>query len=320
VNEHEKHLFLIFDAIRSLGSSEDGAMTRMRCLQIVAAAVLLGQSAVALGIIGRHDVDGALYASYADLFPSTCMITLDGSCIGSGVLITPGYVLTAAHVARLFDGSGEAVHLSDGRVVGVSQSMIYPFYSGLIFDIAIVRMEYGVPDIIPTPPYDSFLSPGMDISLAGYGVIGDGIHGAWDGIAGEALWAATNRVESVFFDSSEFTVNLDAPGSGSATVLEGLGAPGDSGGPTFLWTSDGWRVCGLISRGSERLQYGNQMISTQVAPYLDSFVVAAMSEWGEPPLYVPSPSAFVLTALGVTGVARRRLRDAFSIQDRNRCS
>jgi MYXO-CTERM domain-containing protein len=181
-------------------------------------------------------------------------------------------------------------------------------------------MEYGVPDIIPTPPYDSFLSPGMDISLAGYGVIGDGLHGAWDGIAGEALWAATNRVESVLFGSSEFMMDLDAPGSGEATVLEGIAAPGDSGGPAFLCTSDGWRVCGLTSRGQEDLEYGTFMISTQVAPYLDSFVVAAMSEWGEPPLYIPSPSAFGLAALGVAGVARRRLRDALSIQDRNKCS
>lgn len=293
-------------------------MTRMCCLQTVAAAVLLGQSVVALGIIGRHDVDGSLYASYAELFPSTCMITLDGSCIGSGVLISPGYVLTAAHVARRFDGSGEAVRLSDGRVAGVSQSMIHPFYSGLIFDIAIIRMEYGVSDIAPTPPYDSPLSSGMEVSLAGYGYIGDGIRGPWDRIAGTTLWAATNRIDSVLYGDSEFTMYLDAPGSSSVTALEGIAAPGDSGGPAFLWTSDGWRVCGLTSGGHESMHYGTLMVSTQVAPFLDSFVIAAMSEWGEPPLSIPSPSPFVLAALGVAGVARRRSRNAPSIQGRNR--
>jgi hypothetical protein len=156
VHENEVSLFRASGTTRLLRPREEDAVTRLYYWGVLATAVVLGDSAVSFGVIGRHDVGGSFYAAYAEQFPSACMITLDGSCIGSGVLITPGYVLTAAHVAQLFDGSGESVRFVDGRIVGISQTVIYPGYSlGSRFDIAVIRMSYGLSDIDPTPVYDS---------------------------------------------------------------------------------------------------------------------------------------------------------------------
>jgi V8-like Glu-specific endopeptidase len=61
-------------------------------------ATLLTQSSVALAILVRSDRDMAQYVSSAEKFPAVCLLCLDEIAGGTGTLIAPQWVLTAAHV------------------------------------------------------------------------------------------------------------------------------------------------------------------------------------------------------------------------------
>ena len=62
-------------------------------------------------------------------------------------------------------------------------------------------------------------------------------------------------------------------GSGNSTAtplpLEASTAPGDSGGPAFVYTNDAWRVHGVVSYGTDNSTYGDVTIYTRIASHYD---------------------------------------------------
>ena len=108
-----------------------------------------------------------------DKYP--CVIGLhrvNKSFVGSGVLITPYYILTAGHC---IDGDDiTEVHLFDGRVFCVRQLIHHPYYSigkYVMNDIGIIALDEPILDV---EIYD--LCPDLlqmykfqDIDLCGYG-------------------------------------------------------------------------------------------------------------------------------------------------------
>jgi hypothetical protein len=62
-------------------------------------------------------------------------------------------------------------------------------------------------------------------------------------------------------------------GSGTSTAtalpLEASTAPGDSGGPAFVYTNDAWRVHGVVSYGTDDSTYGDVTIYTRIASHYE---------------------------------------------------
>lgn len=108
-----------------------------------------------------------------DKYP--CVVSLhkaDKSFVGSGVLISPYYILTAGHCINA-DNITE-IHLFDGRVFCVRELIHHPYYSigeHVLNDIGIIALDEPVLDV---QIYD--LCPNVlnvykfqDIDISGYG-------------------------------------------------------------------------------------------------------------------------------------------------------
>lgn len=88
--------------------------------------------------------------------------------------------------------------------------------------------------------------------------------------------AESKNALSENFDVSGRTVLEEARlilGSGNSTAtplpLEASTAPGDSGGPAFVYTNDAWRVHGVVSYGTDNSTYGDVTIYTRIASHYD---------------------------------------------------
>ena len=78
-----------------------------------------------LGIVIRHDRDDAKYQELGARFPAVANVLPDGT----GVLVAPGFVLTAAHVARGFASRSPRVVI-DGREYRVDRIYTHPAWTG----------------------------------------------------------------------------------------------------------------------------------------------------------------------------------------------
>src|SRR4051812_48577448 len=108
----------------------------MRRACILSAAVLLSSVASnAYGIVRRNDVADTSYRALGDSLPSTGFIITDTFSSGSGVLISPQWVLTAAHVvdtaadATVVFGSAGLNGWAAGTGYEINQIVIHPGFS-----------------------------------------------------------------------------------------------------------------------------------------------------------------------------------------------
>ncbi len=108
-----------------------------------------------------------------DKYP--CVVSLhkvDKTFVGSGVLISPYYILTAGHCIN--ENNITEIHLFDGRVFCVRELIHHPYYSigkYVLNDIGIIALDHPILDV---KIYD--LCPDVlkvykfqDIDLSGYG-------------------------------------------------------------------------------------------------------------------------------------------------------
>lgn len=242
-----------------------------------------------------------------DRFRSVGMISLqDGSEFtrGSGVLIAPNWVLTAAHVVRNTTGtisfglgSNAAAPIGFSRVL---ESKIHPSYVGnsLIGDIALLRLEtpmtFSLPATLYRGPAPSFPSFNPIAYTAGFGQFGI-VNGE---LKSDLLMrAGANVVTSArsIFD----TWNVDTGSANDRVDMEWKGAPGDSGGGWFI-DVNGESQLGAISV-SVSLPYNGAGVTSgtsvsRFAPWIDSTITA-----------VPEPcSLALLCTTGAFLVFRRR--------------
>ncbi len=225
--------------------------------------LLLAVSSGAGAVVIRDDVDDARYRVPASEFPA--LADMPGE--GHGVLITPQWVITAAHVLPRHHALEQVV--INGKARAVERVVVHPGYAGLpealaeqavatgewmlavvqiasSDDIALVRLKHPVTDVTPVALHVHGDELGRTVEILGKGATGTGVAGQDpDGSHRTVLRRAFNTVTSAH--ERWFCYVFDAPAS--ALPLEGKTGSGDSGGPVLVQVEGQRRLAGLASWG-----------------------------------------------------------------------
>ena len=212
-------------------------------------------------IVIRHDVSDDRYRAMAARFPAVGHF----GRAGTGTLVAPSWVLTAAHVASRLRS---ATFTLGERPYAIQNVTLHPDWKAMgPHDIALVRLAAPVADVPPLTLYERDDEAGREVVFVGHGGTGNGVQGVRrdeDGLKR----AATNRVDRVDADWLFFT--FDPPES--ASELEGISGPGDSGGPALIQLDGVYRVAGVSVWGKPgargRGTYGAQEGYTRVSAHV----------------------------------------------------
>jgi hypothetical protein len=193
-----------------------------------------------------------------------------------------GYIITAAHVFDDIAAGRTFIRTSGGAIIRGSRFWIHPRWRAGKkeqhggYDIAILRLAAPVTDVrTPATLYGGEAEQGARAVIVGYGTRGVAPFGhGWrfGPRAGDTRTAAENIidvVEAVDLANTEedwgnsLEIDLDEPGPGKnrygdgepVSPLEGILAPGDSGGALWIRTARGWRVAGVNSSGDPGADY-----------------------------------------------------------------
>lgn len=217
----------------------------------------------ALAVVGRADRSDADRLQLAQRFESVGRVLPDGGC----TLIAPGWALTAAHVAASLP-EGARVRFGDEEVV-VAQVIVHPQGTAPPgrppeVDLALLRFATPVLHAQPVALYRGREELGRRVHIVGFGDFGS---------AGAALTRADGKARAVSNEVSDagprrIFVSFDAPPGG--TPDEGVGGPGDSGGPAFVEV-EGVALLAGVSSGSEGRpgEYGLTDVYTRVSSYAE---------------------------------------------------
>ncbi len=202
--------------------------------------------------------------------------------IGSAVAIDRHWVLTAGHnYDTNHDGlldqglSSEIIFNTGYGVTTLTPTAAYvnPQYTGfdnpyISFDLTLVYFANALPSYIPTYSlYREGLSVGDQIYFVGYGYSG---YGDVSGEGGdnnltvrpdyETRRVGSNIVDSIYSDrpgADNHVYELDfddpstvgMPGGSLGNDIEAMTAPGDSGGPAFVFVNGEYYVAGITTYG-----------------------------------------------------------------------
>ncbi|WP_100642631.1 S1 family peptidase [Alteromonas facilis] len=203
-------------------------------------------------IIIRHDVPDEQYRATINDFPALATLYVDGA---HGTLIAPEWVVTAAHAS--FCIKPKSTILINGRIRQIGQLYVHPDYQpGESHDIALMQLSAPALDVTPAKLYQKEDEEGLVAWFIGIGGTGNGELGETidNALNNGLLRQAQNRIHAaqgpllIFeFDKGE-----------QALPLEGVSGGGDSGGPAFIRTQNGFELLGVSSRftGGSIGQYG----------------------------------------------------------------
>jgi len=259
-----------------------------------------------------------------------------GGHMGSGALLTPRHVLTAAHVFDTDDNGTSNVtpsqvsfYVNNGPTPTIVDAVaidLHPQFTGfnnptVNDDLAIVTLAEAVPAGVPYYPlWSQPVSAGTQTQQVGYGRGGDGVSGytvsasltvkrvganVFDLFEGDDDPPPGNGIAEVWyadFDGPTSATNLFG-GLTLGNNVETTLAPGDSGGPSFIDVGGQLYIVGVdtfafsTTSGPSIPLFGSGCGGMLVEPYLG---------WIDG--IIPEPATAMLLAAGLVGLVLRRKR------------
>lgn len=223
-------------------------------------------------IIIRHDVSDQKYIQFAEELSATSAIVHYNATDLAGTLISPQWVLSAAHVAETIRDGHKLI--INGDSIGIEKIFIHEEWKeNNRPDLALIKLDQTVGDVEPIGLYDKQDEVGKDIIVAGIGDFGTGLTGPV-GNPG-TMRAATNLVDGISGDGQYIYWEFDGPESEKVTDLEGISGPGDSAGPALIKIDNRYLIVGISSGQSSRStggkpgRYGVVEYYTRVSVFTD---------------------------------------------------
>ncbi|MCX5656233.1 MAG: trypsin-like serine protease [Planctomycetota bacterium] len=309
---------------------------RPTLLAMVAVLLVLGLASTASAITIRDDRSQSQYLALGSqaIYGSVGRIdeaTSSANYIGSGTLIAQNWVLTAGHMVS----GATAMNFTIGGSTYKASTWIYhPLWNGNVtlgYDIGLAQLATPVKGIAPATRYTGSSELGKVATIVGYGMTGTGKTGSttFDG----QKRGAQNTVDSLYSSNSRIlAMDFDNPtnkrdnvyGSATPLNLEGMIAPGDSGGGLFIDFGSGPLLAGVTSfaaawDGKVNSDYGdiggfmrvsklNSWIDSIINPKMTKALMASTDSLtdGSAAGVVPEPATLALLGLGLATLAARR--------------